>query len=170
MRLVDKERVDAEVGKADRLVFRAGVGFASEALGHAFLRLLHLFDCDPVALLGLDLRDGVAQVLDLLLEKLAQRVLGHADLLERAVSDDHGVPIAGRDATEQALAIFLLEVALLRNENVRVGIQRVESVLPLQQQMVRNDKHGLRHQVHALALHDGADAHERLAGADDVIE
>ncbi len=170
MRFIHKERIDTEIREADCLVLGACIGLALQSLRHALLGLLHPLDGDAVALLRFHLYDRIGQIVDLLLEQFAQRVIRHADLLERTVRDDDRIPVAGGNAAEQAFTVLFLEVALFCDQYVCAWIQRVKRILPLQQQVVGDHKHRLAHQPHALAFHDRADAYKRLACTDNVIE
>ena len=83
---------------------------------------------------------------------------------------DDGIPIAGRDAGEQLLAVFLFKVLLGGGQNVGAGVELHEVFRPLPDQMVRHDQHGLLGEPHPAHFHDAGDHRERLASADDVIQ
>ena len=93
---------------------------------------------------------------------------GRRDELERRVGDDDGVPIRGRGAGEEALALLLGEVGLVRDEDAGVRIEREEFAAGLGEAVAGDDHHRLGDEAESLLLHQrGGDA-EGLAGADGV--
>ncbi|MNJ40510.1 hypothetical protein D3C77_354070 [compost metagenome] len=170
MGLIYDQGVDTEVSEGDGLILGAGICFALQSLLHALPGLFHLLDSEPVTVFSLQLERCLCQIVDLLIQDVGKRLFRHTDAFEGAVRDNYRIPVSCRDACKQLLAIVFFEVSFLGDQDVGIRVERVESVLPLQQKMVWHNQHGLVHQPHTLAFHHRTDRYQCLTGPHNVVQ
>ena len=104
----------------------------------------------------------------MLLEELFLRFTGHGDFLKAGVRDDHGIPVAGGDATHERLALGLLKIDLRRHENVGARVKRQQFGRELAEHVIGHDEQRFPGKAEPLQLHRGGDHDKRLARPDHV--
>ena len=168
---VDEELVDAEFLESDGVVLALAVGALFELGGEALLGFFQfLHDAAVVALLVLGVENGVLELLKLVVDEAVEELVGDRQKLERAVRDDDGVVIAGRDARHGALAVAGREMILAGDEELGLRIELQEFRAPLFDQMIGHDEHGLLGQTQAAQFHGGGRHGPGLSCADDMGE
>ena len=55
----------------------------------------------------------------------------HVDFFEGTVRHNDGIPIAGGDTPEQPFPVGLGKVILVRDQNIRIGIEFIKFIFPL---------------------------------------
>ena len=80
---------------------------------------------------------------------------GQLDLFKRRCTDHNSIPVLRRNARNKLLPIFLLEVLLLCDQNLRARIEPLEFLSCLRSEMIRNDHERLVGKPHTLCFHDG---------------
>ena len=109
-------------------------------------------------------------MLELVADEAVEELVRDRQKLERAVRDDDGVVVAGRDAGHGALAVAAREMLLARDEELGLRIELQEFRAPLLDQMVGHHEHGLLGQPHAAHFHGGGRHGPGLSRADDMGE
>ena len=82
---------------------------------------------------------------------------GQLDLLEGRCTNDDRIPVLRSDAGDKLLPIFLLEVLLLCDQNLRPRIKSLKLLAGLRCEVIRNDHECLVRKPHALRFHNGGD-------------
>ena len=171
MGLVHKQAVYAQFGKGKSVLVLVGdIGQGAQLLYQRVLHFLHVAHRSGFLTLGRRQHGaGFFQVADLLLDEflLLNRVGGQFG--KGGMRNDHRVPVAGGDPAEHDLAAQLGKIFLVRDQNVRVGVELLEFGGPLLNQVVRHHQHGLFHHAGAAQFHDRANQRHGLAGADNVV-
>ena len=120
------------------------------------------------AVLRVDAGQQLLVGLELVLHHLLLEGGRHRNELERRMGDDDRVPVRGRGARQEAVALLLHEIRLVGDEDAGVRIERQELARRLRQAVTGHDQHGLVDQAEPALLHDRGGDRERFAGADGV--
>ena len=153
MRLVHIEPVYAELFKGHNVVLAGGVVELLQLGLQIFLGTLQLLDGKVFGAAGLELRDAVLDLPDLLLQEPFLPLSGHGDALKLAVADDNGVIVAGGDAGAELLAVAGFKILFGGHKDICRGVEPQKLRGPLLRQVVRYGKEGFLAQAEALALH-----------------
>ena len=165
MRLVHIEPVYAELLKGHNVVLAGGVVQLLQLGLQIFLGTLQLLDGKALGAAGLELRNAVLDLPDLLLQEPFLPLSGYGDALKLAVADDNGVIVAGGDAGAELLAVACLKVLFGSDKDIGGGVEPQELRGPLLRQVVRHGKEGFLAQAEALSLHGCGDHFKGLARA-----
>ena len=110
MRLVHIEPVYTELFKGHNIVLAGGVVELLQLGLQIFLGALQLLDGKALGAAGLELRNAVLDLPNLLLQEPLLPFSGNGDALKLAVTDDNGVIVAGGNAGAELLAVACLKV------------------------------------------------------------
>jgi hypothetical protein len=121
MGLVHEQAVHTQFFERQPVVFLVGCRQLLEFALQLLLGSLQGLDNPRITILAF-LLDGQSQLAQVFFEEFLLGRARHWNLFETGMSDDHGVPIAGRSSAHQRLAFLLLEILFGGHEDVRGGI------------------------------------------------
>ena len=155
MALINKEPVNAELLKSDRIVFAALVVELGKPCLQGFPGALHLLDRVAFRFLGLGLLNPVQYLLDLALQNGTLALGAHGDFFKLAVADDDGVVVPGGNAAAKLLAVLGFKVFLCRYQDIGRRIELKPFRRPLFRDVVGHHNQRLGAKPQALHLHGG---------------
>ena len=165
VRLVHIQPVYAQLLKGHNVVLAGGVMQLLQLGLQIFLGALQLLDGKALGAAGLELRNAVLDLPDLLLQEPLLPFSGNGDALKLAVADDNGVIVAGGNAGAKLLAVTGFKILFGGHKDIGGGVEPQKLRGPLLRQVVRHGKEGFLAQAEALALHGGGDHLKGLARA-----
>ncbi len=92
---------------------------------------------------AVDLVEELLIGLQLVLDHLRSKADGTGMNLKALMGDDDRVPVRGRGARQEAMALLLHEIGLVRDEDAGVRIEREKLPRRLRQAMAGHDEHRL---------------------------
>ncbi|AAL49571.1 unknown [Sinorhizobium phage PBC5] len=168
--LVDIERIHAELVEGQPIVLFAGVEQPFHLGLEIVAPLRELGDVAAFLARGTtQRRDRVLKIVHLRLNEPCLILSIHADTAERRVRDNNRVPVSGGDASEQALAVLLLEILLSRRQDLGARVELDEIGAPLSHEVVGNHEHRLAGLSDASLFHRRCNGGKRLAGAHGMV-
>jgi len=169
--LIDEELIDTEFLKGQRVVLVFAVG-ALLQFGHQTLFGFFQFLDDPpvVTAVRFSFENRVFELLHLFVDEAIKESVGDGQKLERAVRDDDGVVVTGRNARHGTLAIAVGEMILGGDEQLGLRIKLEKGSAPLFDEVIGHHQHRFLRQTHAAQFHRGGRHSPGLSCADDVGE
>ena len=115
MALINKEPVNAELLKSDRIVLAALVVELGKPCLQGFPGALHLLNRVAFRLLRLGLLDSFQDFLDLAFKNGLLALHAHGDFLELRMADNDGVVVSGGNAAAKLLPVLGFKIFLRGN-------------------------------------------------------
>jgi len=155
MALINKEPVNAELLKSDRIVLAALVVELGKPCLQRFPGALHLLNRVTFRLLRLGLLDPSQDFLNLALQNGLLALQAHGDFLKLAVADDDSVVVPGGNAAAKLLAVLGFKVFLCRYQDVGRRIELEPFRRPLLRDVIGHHDQRLGAKPQAFHLHGG---------------
>ncbi|GAV36357.1 hypothetical protein ROTAS13_04044 [Roseomonas sp. TAS13] len=164
LRLVHHQLVDADLADGQHVVLARGERFQLRL--HALLQPLQALAGDAVV--PVDLLQQIDVALNLRVDQPLLELCRRRDELEGRMRDDDAVPVARGGAGQEALALFLHEVGLVRDQDLGIRVEQQELAAGLRQAVAGHHHHRLGDEPEPALLHDGGRHAEGLSGTDRV--
>lgn len=131
MRLVHEQPVCAQLLKRHQIILARLIVELIQLEFNGLPRLLHLLYGKPLRLGGLGVGDTKNDLVQLLLQHGLLPLDGQRYLFKLAVSNDHGVVVAGGDASAKLLPVSLFKVLFGGHQYASAGVELQELRRPL---------------------------------------
>ena len=155
MALINKEPVNAELLKSDRIVLAALVVELGKPCLQRFPGALHLLDRIAFRFLRPGLLDSSQDFLDLAFQNGLLALHTDRDFLELRMADNDGVVVSGGNAAAKLLPVLGFKVFLCRYQDVGRRIELEPFRRPLFRDVVGHHNQRLGAKPQALHLHGG---------------